>query len=397
MQAVRDVAQHFKEFINESSALRHLHLAMIDFTARYTPQQKPSLHHVPHSERVLDKFVEAIRDSEVDSLVLEGNWRFDALARSSWDTWNSCFNRLRSLTLSGPDTLFLLRCHLSPEIGVLENLEELRFSKTCFDHRFRFGFGHSTVCTRKLFSSPCFIMTDFLKAHRLRHLTLCGMSKEDLFTGATSSSTTLRSLRFHVEKNCSLDPLDADNIKFINTTWPNIEWLGIDFPAQSFTSEVAGSWNSSIEIQELLDALPEFKSLRELSAFIERHQGTAFEIYGFDIIKAFQLLRQRKIGLPLEKMTVTCINHVWKVEGLAPSRTLLRSFSRDRPEDGYTVQLWDTDKLLPVKTETVVQGLPPKYEFGLSKWEIEDDPLGTGEICRGFSVSCIGGDSMIRG
>lgn len=361
MSAESDIVEYFAQLIKNTRGLRQLHLTMINFAARrivLTPM--PFTQRLLIVEDILKSAGNAVSNSEIDSLAFDGLWDFRG---EFWTSWHRCFNRLRSLTLSGFDAFTLLWRTLAPQTVAFECLEEFRFYLPCHYH------GTLVRCEWAKNFSPCCAMVAFLKPLRLRHLTLCGIDKKDLATGFIYSGDTLRSLRYHVENSCSVQPLDAGNLKFMNHHSPNIEWLGIDLAPEAFNLYDHEKFCSKPNGRQLLYTLLDFRSLRELSVFVEGRQSSSFSIANVEVILAFLYLRGNKSGVPLENMTVTCINHIWIVQALTPSRTVLRSFSRDRPQEGYLVQLWDKTVCLQSEKETL--GLPPPYEFGLSKWEIE--------------------------
>jgi len=196
-----------------------------------------------------------------------------------------------------------------------------------------------------------------------------------------------------------LPPCELQGHMDINNATPNLEWLGIDLPPWFVTqsddelsaayaaekeeerrraSAVRHSFQprldwriSAAEMHGLFRELAGFLYMKELSPFIGGSQGITFNISSFQVVYRFQALRILKTGVPLEKMTITCLNHIWTVQNLGRSRALLRSFSRDFPEAGYTEELWDAEEMAIIKSETQVMGLPPEYEFGLSRWDIE--------------------------
>jgi hypothetical protein len=75
-------------------------------------------------------------------------------------------------------------------------------------------------------------------------------------------------------------------------------------------------------------------------------------------------------------MRFDCNNHVWKLTEVSPSKLLIRSFSRDNPEKGYSLELWDLRECMPESSEVVPAHVEPEYEWGLTKWELCNDKIG---------------------
>jgi len=382
------ILNDFSQLVRGNQNLRQLHLASVNFIAHSSPEVMPGPHRVLSASTVLKRFGNDVSASCIDSLSLDGPFQFDA---STWLAWVPCFNRLRSLTLSGALIGKMSEIGFITGESWLGNLEELRLSFPFWDRISPLDTG-TTIFGLTLFNkiSP---------TSRLRHLSLCGKSKGILHGSIGRWRETLRSLRFHFTGGIYVHPVNCKILVDINNAAPNLEWLGIDLPPWFVTGsddelsavctaekeeerEIATAVRNSFspqldrrisagELHDLFRELAGFLHMKELSPFIEGSQGTTFNIWTFHVVHTFQALRILKAGVPLEKMTITCMNHIWAIQNLGRSRALLRSFSRESPEAGYTEELWDVEEMAMIKREKQVMGLPPEYEFGLSRWDIK--------------------------
>jgi len=161
------VLNNFSRLVRENQNLRQLHLISVNFAGDSTPDVAPGLHTVSSTSTVLRRFGKDVSASCIDSLSLDGPFEFDA---SIWLAWVPCFNRLRSLTLSGG------LMHKTSQIGFicggnwLENLEELRLLSSRYSRM-------SSDASFGTTSFESILFSEIPATSRLRHLNLCGKSK----------------------------------------------------------------------------------------------------------------------------------------------------------------------------------------------------------------------------
>jgi hypothetical protein len=377
------LAREVKQIFTSNHELSHLHIISHKVIGGLMTQ------HIRWDASVLT-FIRscgsAISDSAVTSIALEGMF----LHSGMWEGWQSCFDRLLSFSCSHGYTIKTITEKFPASF---QHVTEMRLS--ILHHDFASGhvnyFWPGKNYTLTPLQHPALSCHSPIADHgasfhalmrifeyqNLRHLSLCGFDKVVLLHALKSNGPTLESLRFYVQKECCVPDLCSNDLALIRQSCPVLAWIGITIQWTDLISPIYSSKSDgTVQPTGFLDALTEFEALQTISCFISGLQGKDWSLNNFEFVDVYYKLRLNKRGKALTSMRFDCNNHVWKLTELSPSKLLVRSFSRDHPEKGYSLELWDLTECMPEYSEVVPAHVEPEYEWGLTKWELHHDKIG---------------------
>jgi hypothetical protein len=373
------LAREIRQIFTSNYQLRHLHIiSHRDIGDLPTPS--------PEWDESIYTFIQScgstISDSAVTSLALEGTF----YQSDMWNGWQSCFDRLLSFSCSHRHTIKAITERFPASF---QHATEMRLS--ILHHDFSHGHNHhhwpGNVALRSTrpwlyrnltchhsnadHGTSFHALMRVFERQRLCHLSLCGFDKVVLLQALKFNGPTLESLRFYVQNKCGASDLCFDDLALIRRSCPVLAWIGItiqwtDLISPLYCPEPEGF----VQPTGFLDALTEFEALQTVSCFIPGHNGRHWSLNNFEFAHVFYRFRLNKRGKALTSMRFDCNNNVWKLTALGPSKLLIRSFSRDNPEKGYSLELWDLTECIPEYSEVVPAHVEPEYEWGLTKWEL---------------------------
>jgi hypothetical protein len=378
------LARELSQIFTSNHELRHLHIiSHREIGDLPTPK--------PEWDESVNTFIQScgrtISDSAVTSIALEGTF----YQTEMWDGWQSCFDRLLSFSCSHRHTIKAITERFPASF---QHTTEMRLSILHHD----FAYGHDLlfwpgnkhrwamlplrhrdlVCHNPIadHGASFHALMRIFEHQNLRHLSLCGFDKAVLLHALKFNGPTLEELRFYVQTDCCASDLCLDDLALIRRSCPVLAWIGITI---QWTDLISLLYSPKVEelVQPtgFLDALTEFEALQTISCFMSGQNGKDWSLNNFEFAHAFYKFRLNKRGKALTSMRFDCNNHVWKLTALGPSKLLIRSFSRDNPEKGYSLELWDLTECMPEYLEAVPAHVEPEYEWGLTKWELCNDKI----------------------
>lgn len=377
----RDAASTFRN----NRGLRSLYLILHEPRLSYLISREEYIKLAPDA---IFEIGSALTSTEITSLVLEG-----PLASSyhrCWDIWEPCFNRLTSISVSGWNPIALV-CQKFAHC--LQNLLELKLNVGVTHWASPYRDMVRPVCPIPFTACGCAGqeppegivngLLHLLQGLKLRHVSLVGLHPQILRYTLQRSGPTLLSLRYAIlQHRPRTGDLDTEWLEYIGTTCPKLEWLGVNGSRHDLASLASGDFDDgattpSIRFKPLL----QYRCLRTLSVFIPEKVNEDWDLSDSEIVHAFQKLSDRKIGCQLASLEVICRSHLWTANDLGRGRALLQSYRRGdwRKNLSVKVEVWGSQPMVLCQSWTEHRWMPPKFEFGLSKCEIEGGPDG-GEI-----------------
>jgi hypothetical protein len=373
------LAEEICQTLKNNPKLRHLHI----ITHRSNERRA---FNILEWDQAVCTFIQtcgrSISESEITSIALEGTFAQTGV----WDGWESGFDRVRVFSCSHAHTLREITERFPDSF---QYVTEMRLSILHHD----FACGHTPgqwprpseswppahienqpfMCSGNLdlHGSSFHALLRLLEGRKLHHLSLCGFDRAVLIRALESNGPTLKSLRFYVQRECCAADLSVNDLTLIQQSCPVLAWVGVTVELTDLLSSI------QCAIPEyptkFLDALSRFQAMESISLFVPGYNSKDWDLYTFELAQVFSHFQLRKRGKSLSSLRIDCNNHVWKLSALGPSKVLIKSFSRDKPEPGYLVEMWDLVEFTLESSETVSARVEPEYEWGLTKWELCDN------------------------